>query len=492
MGYESGRVAGIDHAAGHGDPDAGRTISDPGAAAGLFGWHSGGGFRASVRQGDRDGPKGVYPINAVDCCVARFEAVATCERISEAYLIPVLEALLHNFPFVIRGFHGDNGSEYINRHVAEVLDKLLIDEHANSRFRRSNDNARAESKNGSIVGKHFGYSHIPQRLARVVKDLCREHPNPRLNLHRPCLSAETITDSKRHRRKRYPCQLMMTPYEKFKSLPEAAQYLKPGISLQALDALAASSGDNEAMASEAVVAIVVLARVASGAYYAAKLEAGAGSSRRPALKRRTASRRHSSEETAVKSRLSVALPGAALALLAIAAAQAAPPSPRPPPARATEPASMAAKQLSALEARMRLMQEQMRRIRATKSPEVRARLLREHMHTMMRQMQAMRAMGGPMMSGMMRRGMMGGISMGHGMAGGGNRQVSGAKRHPWSENRMPDHMQDRLAMMRMMMEQNHMQDRLDMMQMMMGQMMDQMQAMQGMQGMMTGGKGPRR
>ena len=138
------------------------------------------------------------------------------------------------------------------------------------------------------------------------------------------------------------------------------------------------------------------------------------------------------------------------------------------------------------------MQEQMRRIRATKNPEVRARLLREHMHTMMRQMQAMRAMGGPMMSGMMRRGMMGGISMGHGMAGGGNRQVSGAKRHPWSENRMPDHMQDRLAMMRMMMEQNHMQDRLDMMQMMMGQMMDQMQAMQGMQGMMTGGKGPRR
>ncbi len=211
MGYESGRVAGIDHAAGHGDPDAGRTISDPGAAAGLFGWHSGGGFRASVRQGDRDGPKGVYPINAVDCCVARFEAVATCERISEAYLIPVLEALLHNFPFVIRGFHGDNGSEYINRHVAEVLDKLLIDEHANSRLRRSNDNAQAESKNGSIVGKHIGYSHIPQRLARVVKDLCREHPNPRLNLHRPCLSAETSTDSKRHRRKRYPCQLMMPP-----------------------------------------------------------------------------------------------------------------------------------------------------------------------------------------------------------------------------------------------------------------------------------------
>jgi len=199
----------------------------------------------SVHQGDQDGLKGVYHINAVDC-VTQFEAVASCERISEAYLIPVLQELLHSFPFVIRGFHSDNGSEYINRHVAAMLDKLLIEEHTKSRSRHSNDNAQAESKNGSIVRKHFGYSHIPQRFAPVVNDLCREHLNPYLNFHRPCLFAETITDSKGRQRKRYPYKLMMTPYEKLKSLPDAAQYLKPGISFQALDALAASSSDNEA------------------------------------------------------------------------------------------------------------------------------------------------------------------------------------------------------------------------------------------------------
>ncbi len=199
----------------------------------------------SVHQGDQDGLKGVYHINAVDC-VTQFEAVASCERISEAYLIPVLEELLHSFPFVIRGFHSDNGSEYINRHVAEMLDKLLIEEHTKSRSRHSNDNAQAESKNGSIVRKHFGYSHIPQRFARVVNDFCREHLNPYINFHRPCLFAETITDSKGRQRKRYPYKLMMTPYEKLKSLPDAAQYLKPEISFQALDALATSSSDNEA------------------------------------------------------------------------------------------------------------------------------------------------------------------------------------------------------------------------------------------------------
>ena len=133
---------------------------------------------------------------------------------------------------------------------------------------------------------------------------------------------------------------------------------------------------------------------------------------------------------------------------------------------------------------MKLMQEQMRRIRATKSPEVRATLLREHMHTMMEQMQAMRAMGGRMMSGMMPRGMMGGSSMGHGMMmahgmmsegmmGGGNRHAPSAEQC----QRMHDRMRD------------HMQNRLDMMQMMMEQMMGQMQAMQGMP---MEGKGPLR
>jgi len=198
-----------------------------------------------VHQGDQDGLKGIYHINAVDC-VTQFEVVASCERISEAFLIPVLEELLASFPFVIRGFHSDNGSEYINRHVAELLHKLLIEEHTKSRSRNSNDNAQAESKNGSIVRKHLGYSHIPQRFARVVNEFCREHLNPYINFHRPCLFSETITDPKGRQRKRYPYKLMMTPYEKLKSLPAAEQFLKPAITFERLDALARSYTDNQA------------------------------------------------------------------------------------------------------------------------------------------------------------------------------------------------------------------------------------------------------
>ena len=122
----------------------------------------------SVHQGDQDGVKGVYHINAVDE-VTQFEVVCTVEKISEHYLIPVLAHLLDTFPFLIKGFHSDNGSEYINKQVAKLLEKLLI-EFTKSRARQTNDNALAESKNASIVRKYLGYSHIPQKWAPLINE----------------------------------------------------------------------------------------------------------------------------------------------------------------------------------------------------------------------------------------------------------------------------------------------------------------------------------
>ena len=198
----------------------------------------------SVHQGDFDGLKGVYHINAVDC-VTQFELVASCERISEAYLLPVLHSLLHDFPFVIHGFHADNGSEYINYTVARLLSKLHI-EFTKSRPRASNDNALAETKNAAIVRKHLGYAHIPQRFAAELNTFCRDFLNPYVNFHRPCFFAHSTIDTRGRVRKRYRFEDMMTPYEKLKSLPNAAAFLKPGMSLQALDAYVGATSDNDA------------------------------------------------------------------------------------------------------------------------------------------------------------------------------------------------------------------------------------------------------
>jgi hypothetical protein len=138
----------------------------------------------TVHQGDLDKQIGVYHINAVDE-VTQFEVMFTVEKISEIYLIPALEQLLETFPFTMLGFHSDNGLEYINKRVADLLEKLLI-EFTKSRSRHSNDNALAERKNGAVVRKLFGYSHIPQRWAPLINRFNQQYLNPYLNFHRPC------------------------------------------------------------------------------------------------------------------------------------------------------------------------------------------------------------------------------------------------------------------------------------------------------------------
>ena len=78
----------------------------------------------TVHQGDRPngGDKGVYHINAVDE-VTQWQVAGSTPRISEAYLEPVLEHMLRQFPFRILGFHSDNGSEFINKTVAQAAGK---------------------------------------------------------------------------------------------------------------------------------------------------------------------------------------------------------------------------------------------------------------------------------------------------------------------------------------------------------------------------------
>jgi transposase InsO family protein len=198
----------------------------------------------SVHSGDWDGAKGLYVINAVDE-VTQYQFMAAVPRLGERDLVPALKGLLDAFPFKILGFHADNGSEYVNHQVAEMLNKLLI-EFTKSRPRRSNDNALVESKNGSVVRKHLGYAHIPARGAEALNVHLRGHLWPYLNYHRPCFFPVTEIDAKGRQRKRYPYENLMTPYDKFRSLPNGRQYLKPGITWKALAELASAVSDHEA------------------------------------------------------------------------------------------------------------------------------------------------------------------------------------------------------------------------------------------------------
>ena len=198
----------------------------------------------TVHQGDRDGVKGLYHINAVDE-VTQYQVVCTVEKISERFLIPVLEGLLAGFPFRLQEFHSDNGSEFINYKVAELLNKLNI-QLSKSRSRHSNDNALVESKNGSVIRKLLGHAHIPQHYAEQFNLFDGKYLVPYLNYHRPCFFPETRTDKKGKERKVYRYESMMTPYEKLLSLENPERFLKEGITLRHLKDEAEVMTDNEA------------------------------------------------------------------------------------------------------------------------------------------------------------------------------------------------------------------------------------------------------
>ena len=195
----------------------------------------------TVHQGDRDGVKGVYHINAVDE-VTQWQVVGATPRISEAWLIPVLQAMLQQFPFVIRSFHSDNGSEFINDKVEKLLNKLLI-EQTKSRPRHSNDNALAESKNGAVIRKHMGYGYIPAEHAQRIHTFYESYLNPYLNFHRPCGQPEIITDAKGKQKRVY--RRYETPWEIFRNLPKVGKHLKPGQRLEELAQRAAAQSDTD-------------------------------------------------------------------------------------------------------------------------------------------------------------------------------------------------------------------------------------------------------
>lgn len=196
----------------------------------------------TVHQGDLDGVKGVYHITCVDE-VSQWQVQACVQGISEAFLLPVLALILEQFPFEIVGFHSDNGSEYINARVAKLLQKLLV-EQTKSRSRHSNDNALAESKNASVVRKHMGYSHIPQKYAKPINAFYQEVFNPWLNLHRPCLFASEALSPKGKVVKRYRHEDVKTPLACLRQLcDKGLARLKAGTTLMALQALADAQTD---------------------------------------------------------------------------------------------------------------------------------------------------------------------------------------------------------------------------------------------------------
>lgn len=184
----------------------------------------------TVHQGDLEGVKGVYHVNLVDE-VTQWEILFCVESITEGSMAYVVEQALKLFPFVIIGFHSDNGGENINGSVSEILQKQFV-EQTKSRSGKCNDNALIECKNGAVVRKHMGRWHIPKFEARKIQAFFRDIFNEFMNFHRMCAYPTTIVSDDGKKKKVY--EVTMTPCQKLLSIPNVETYLRKDMTVEIL------------------------------------------------------------------------------------------------------------------------------------------------------------------------------------------------------------------------------------------------------------------
>jgi hypothetical protein len=103
-----------------------------------------------------------------------------------------LKDIYSTLPFPLRGFHRDNGSEFINQVIADWLRNPVCPiPFTRSRDRQKNDNCFVEQKNGAVVRQYIGYDRLEgaplqARLAEVYRFLL-----PLLNFFMPAMKLES-------------------------------------------------------------------------------------------------------------------------------------------------------------------------------------------------------------------------------------------------------------------------------------------------------------
>ncbi len=183
----------------------------------------------------------VYHINSIDE-ITQWEIVVCVPQICEACMIPALEDMINQYPFIIFNFHSDRGGENINYQVADLFHRLLIKQ-TKGRSNHCNDNALVETKNGSVIRKNMGWQHVNKNLADRISDYYRNYFNVYLNYHRPCGFPTVVIDSKGKKKKVY--KTYQVPYDALKGITGAQKFLKPGITFDMLDKIAYQQSDNE-------------------------------------------------------------------------------------------------------------------------------------------------------------------------------------------------------------------------------------------------------
>lgn len=109
----------------------------------------------SVTEGGDNNGEFFFTLDATDVATGWTEAVTVRSK-GERIVATGLEDLQLRLPFHLAGIHSDNGSEFINHHLARWCQTRQIT-FTRGRASNKNDQAHVEQKNWSVVRRSVGY-----------------------------------------------------------------------------------------------------------------------------------------------------------------------------------------------------------------------------------------------------------------------------------------------------------------------------------------------
>lgn len=156
-----------------------------------------------------------FTLDATDVATGWTESITVRSK-GERIVAAGLEELWLRFPFHVAGIHSDNGSEFINHHLANWCNTRQIT-FTRGRSSHKNDQAHIEQKNWSVVRRHAGYFRYdtPRDLALLNQLWPLSSLQVNLFLPQQKLLSKTRTGAivrKRHDQAATPLQRLLTQH----------------------------------------------------------------------------------------------------------------------------------------------------------------------------------------------------------------------------------------------------------------------------------------
>ncbi|QQS19594.1 hypothetical protein IPL85_04970 [Candidatus Saccharibacteria bacterium] len=167
----------------------------------------------------------IYSLNLTDVATSWSEQVAIMGK-GERASVTGLDSARKRLPFKLLGIDSDNGSEFINWHMARYAKNNRLT-FTRSRPYRKNDQAHVEQKNWTAIRQLVGYQRMDtNEQLESLNDLYQNEWRQYLNFFQPTMKVkETVKDQATGKKTKryYPAQ---TPYQRLMSHPNVSDKQK--------------------------------------------------------------------------------------------------------------------------------------------------------------------------------------------------------------------------------------------------------------------------